>query len=52
MSDRSGVMSTEDAASAFQLANRAGHNYVHLRQWEFFEKSLVNPWTADCPDGV
>ncbi|KAK4098344.1 putative aminotransferase class I and II family protein [Parathielavia hyrcaniae] len=23
-----------------------------MRQWEFFEKSLANPWTPDCPDGV
>jgi hypothetical protein len=43
MADQSGVVSAEDAASAFQLADRAGHNYVHMPQWESFEKSLANP---------
>ena len=52
MSTRPGTMSAEDAASAFQLAYRAGHNYVYQRQWETFEKSLANPWTPDHPDGA
>jgi hypothetical protein len=42
----------EDATSSFQLADRAGFNYVHMRQWEGFEKSLANPWTPGNPDGV
>jgi len=45
-------MSAEDVASSFLIAERAAHNYVHMRQWEFFEKSLTNPWTSDCPEGV
>ncbi|KAL2259214.1 hypothetical protein VTK26DRAFT_7184 [Humicola hyalothermophila] len=45
-------VSTEDVASSFQLADRAAHNFVHMRQWEGFEKSLANPWTLDCPEGV
>jgi hypothetical protein len=46
------LVSVEDAASSFQLADRAGFNYVHMRQWEGFEKSLANPWTPGNPDGV
>ncbi|AEO60892.1 hypothetical protein MYCTH_2310609, partial [Thermothelomyces thermophilus ATCC 42464] len=52
MSDRSEATSAEDVAASFHLANRAGYNYVHLRQWELFEKSLANLWTPDHPDGV
>jgi len=52
MADRSDAMSAEDVASSFLIAERAAHNYVHMRQWEFFEKSLTNPWTSDCPEGV
>jgi hypothetical protein len=45
-------MSVEEVASSFHIADRAAHNYVHQRQWSVFEKSLANPWTPDCPDGV
>ena len=45
-------MTTEDAISSFQLSHRGGHNYVHVRQWASFEKSLGNPWTPENPDGV
>ncbi|KAL2267249.1 hypothetical protein VTJ83DRAFT_4526 [Remersonia thermophila] len=44
--------SAKDAASSFHIADRAGHNFVHMRQWEGFEKSLANPWTPDTPDGL
>ncbi|KAL1843051.1 hypothetical protein VTJ49DRAFT_3186 [Mycothermus thermophilus] len=44
--------SAKDAASSFQIADRAGHNFVHMRQWEGFEKSLANPWTPETPDGL
>ncbi|KAL2164912.1 hypothetical protein VTH06DRAFT_208 [Thermothelomyces fergusii] len=45
-------MSAEDAAACFQLANRAGYNYVHMRQWTLLERSLADPWTPDHPDGL
>ncbi|KAL2190426.1 hypothetical protein L209DRAFT_178537 [Thermothelomyces heterothallicus CBS 203.75] len=51
-SDRSEATSAEEVAASFHPANRAGYNYVHLRQWELVEKSLANPWTPDHPDGV
>jgi hypothetical protein len=51
MDDRA-VVGSAQVASSFQLADRAAHNYVHMRQWEGFEKSLANPWTLECPDGV
>lgn len=44
--------SAEMVMSSFQLADRAARNYVHMRQWEGFEKSLANPWTLECPEGV
>lgn len=52
MTDRSDPTSAEEVASSFHISERAGHNYVHMRQWEFFEKSLANPWTSECPEGV
>ena len=51
MDDRA-VVGSAEVASSFQLADRAAHNYVHMRQWEGFEKSLANPWTLESPDGV
>lgn len=45
-------LSVAEVATSFELANRASHNYVHMRQWEAFEKSLADPWTPDRLDGV
>ncbi len=52
MADSSGSDSVKDVAASFHIADRAAYNYVHMRQWEFFEQALANPWTPECPEGV
>ncbi|KAJ4289459.1 hypothetical protein N0V88_006940 [Collariella sp. IMI 366227] len=45
MANPSETMSAKNVASTFHIADRASHNFLHMRQWEGFEKSLGNPWT-------
>lgn len=52
MADQPATITIEGVASSFQISARAADNYINLRDWEAFEKTLVNPWTLESPEGV